>query len=373
MAKYRKQENQTAEEMIALAERFKLVKNQAEAEATLLHTIEAYPEFDPAYHALGLMAYEAGNLTNATEFISRAISVNPHNGLYHRNFGELCRRLGRVNEAIQAARQATALCPNDSEAHFNLGLALADSNDWPEAIASYQKTLSFMPNHGLALNNLGVALLRSGRRTEAMQAFFNATQLNPDHVEAQLNLAILYKQSGQVELARNCLTVVNNLAPGFAEKQSFSLNDCLAPIAPPTISVRDTRSPRGRGVFAKREIFAGEIVERAPVILLNSGYANLPPEVKAYVFNWGALCGVGKAHALALGYGGLYNHDNPAGLRYEADPENLSLRFIATRNIASGEELTINYDNASGIEATSGSDWFARQGTQPILASSKQS
>ena len=102
-------------------------------------------------------------------------------------------------------------------------------------------------------------------------------------------------------------------------------------------------------MFAEREIFAGETVETAPVILLNSGYANLPPEIKAYVFNWGALCGVGKAHALALGYGGLYNHDNPACLRYEADSENISLKFIATRNIASAEELTINYDR-SGSE-----------------------
>ena len=370
MAKLRNQTNQTAKEMSPLAEQVK--PERKKAEATLLRTIEAHPESDPAYHGLGLMAYEAGNLTKATEFISRAILLAPSNGLYHRNFGELCRRLGRLDEAIKAARQATALCPSDSEAHFNLGLALADSNDWPEAIASYQQTLSLKPNHGLALNNLGVALLRVGRRTEALQAFLNATQLNPSHIEAQLNLAILIKQSGQVELARNCLAVVNRLAPGFAEKQSFSLNDCLASIAPPRISVRDTCSPRGRGVFAEREFFAGEIVETAPVILLNSGYANLPPEIKAYVFNWGALCGVGKAHALALGYGGLYNHDNPACLRYEADSENISLKFIATRNIASAEELTINYDNAIGIETKSGSDWFAQLGTQPILASSKQ-
>ena len=372
MAEHRKQKNQTAEEMIALAERFKLEGNPAEAEATLLRTIEAYPKSDSAHHVLGLMACEAGNLTSATELIGRAISFNPSEGLYYRNFGELCRRLGRLDEAIKAARQATALCPQDSEAHFNLGLALAGSNNWSEAIASYQLTLSLKPNHGLALNNLGVALLCGGRRTEALQAFLNATQLNPSHVEAQLNLAILYKQSGQLELARNCLAVVNKLAPGFAGKQSFSLNDCLASIAPPTVSVRDTCSSRGRGGFAERNFIAGEIVETSPVILLNSGYANLPPEIKAYVFNWGALCGVGNAHALALGYGGLYNHDNPASLRNEADPENLSLKFIATRNITSGEELTVNYDNACGTDNKSGSNWFAQLNIQPILASSKQ-
>lgn len=56
----------------------------------------------------------------------------------------------------------------------------------------------------------------------------------------------------------------------------------------------------------------------------------------------------GSAHAVALGYGSLFNHDNPASLRYEADPGNLSLRFIATRDIAAGEELTINYNAPQG-------------------------
>lgn len=365
------QDSQAAE-MFALSERLQSEGDKAEAEVILQRIIETFPEFDPAYHALGLMAYETGKLELAAELLKQAISFNPLNGLYHRNFGELCRRLGRLEEAVVAGRQASELIPRDVDTHFNLGLAFSDFGHWPEAIAANYRALALQANHGLAWNNLGVALVRSGRRTEALQAFLKATQSNSNHLEAQLNLAVLYKQAGLLTEARRCLALVQGIAPGFAEKQSVSINVHVASIDPPAISVRDTSSARGRGGFAERSFLTGQVVETAPVVLLHTDYAALPPQIKTYIFNWGDLCGIGNAHALALGYGSLYNHDNPANLRYEADPENLSLKFIATRNIAEGDELTINYNNPCGTDGENDSNWFTRMNIKPIYSSSKR-
>ena len=132
--------------------------------------------------------------------------------------------------------------------------------------------------------------------------------------------------------------------------------------------MQDTHSARGRGVFAKRGFVAGERVESTPVILLDTPYTALPTEIKTYVFNWGDLCGIGSAHALALGYGSLYNHDNPANLRYEADPSNLALRFFATHDIAVGDELTVNYNNPSGTQTANDNDWFVRMNVKPVVS-----
>jgi SET domain-containing protein len=100
----------------------------------------------------------------------------------------------------------------------------------------------------------------------------------------------------------------------------------------------------GRGVFATRAIAADEVVHVAPVLLFSDEeYEHLAETLLVdYVFEWheGGV-------ALALGVGGLFNHDPKANLRYELcdddDPARPGHSYVAERKIKAGEELTINY------------------------------
>jgi hypothetical protein len=100
----------------------------------------------------------------------------------------------------------------------------------------------------------------------------------------------------------------------------------------------------GRGVFATRRIEADEVVHVAPVLLFSDEeYEHLAQTLLVdYVFEW-HQGGV----ALALGVGGLFNHDANANLRYELcdddDPARPGHSYVAERRIKKGEELTINY------------------------------
>ena len=105
--------------------------------------------------------------------------------------------------------------------------------------------------------------------------------------------------------------------------------------------VRDTGTARGRGVYAARDIEQGEIVEVCPVLFVASRFEELPLELKRAVFAWGPLTGV-EGNVIALGYGGIYNHANPANLGYAADAEARCLLFRAVAPIAAGAEMTIN-------------------------------
>ena len=99
------------------------------------------------------------------------------------------------------------------------------------------------------------------------------------------------------------------------------------------------------------------------MILLSGTFASIPDEVRKVLFNWGELANVPRAHCLALGYGSLYNHRNAANVRYAADAEAGLLVFVAQCEIAAHEELTINYDDASGRQTSSEApDWFTRMG-----------
>ncbi len=136
---------------------------------------------------------------------------------------------------------------------------------------------------------------------------------------------------------------------------------------PAAVYVKDTGTPRGRGVFASRSFAQGEVVETCPVIPFTKN-PTVPVEIKQIMFGWDfLLTGIPGAQAIALGYGSLYNHDNPANMRYEADVANQVLRFVAARKINADEELTINYNAPGGGAECNDNNWFRRMNVEPIV------
>ena len=340
--------------------------NFANAQTHVEQVIAQHPDCDHAHHALGLIAVRADQLPLAAQQFSKAIELNSQVALYQRNYAEVCRRLGRLDEAVQAGRKAIELAPTDLDAQFNLGLALADQSKWAQAIEAYQNALTLNPEHGPAWNNLGVAYERMGQRQEAVLAYTQALRINPGHTEAQLNLGTARKLQGRLNDARQCFNVVRKLAPQMLEQDGGSLDADIAPITPPALYVRDTQSEKGRGVFAARPFAKGELVEASAVVLVPAPCDSIPATLRSYVFNWGVMCGLQNTYALALGYGSLYNHANPASLRYEPQALDLALHFIATRDIAKDEELTINYNTPGGHETGDDNQWFVRMGIAKV-------
>ena len=98
---------------------------------------------------------------------------------------------------------------------------------------------------------------------------------------------------------------------------------------------------KGRGVFARRAIHEGELIERVPVILLpieDVQDQETWRDLACYCFLWkeGTV-------ALALGYGSLYNHSYEPNARYD-DVGRSTKVYTAIRDIAAGEEITVNYN-----------------------------
>jgi uncharacterized protein len=98
----------------------------------------------------------------------------------------------------------------------------------------------------------------------------------------------------------------------------------------------------GRGVFAAEPIKEGEMIEICPVLVMNTGDMALLDKtfLYDYYFLWGES---GEDCAVALGFGSLYNHFCPSNADYDMDFDNKNIEFIAVRDIAMGDEITINY------------------------------
>lgn len=131
--------------------------------------------------------------------------------------------------------------------------------------------------------------------------------------------------------------------------------------------IQDTGTPKGRGVFATRALYKGDIVEICPVLPIACSYAELPADLRTTLFSWRVLAGAEGVFGLALGYGSLYNHDNPANLRYAASGNGEGLVFIADRHIAAGEELTINYNASAGATRSTEDNWFIDNQVVPYM------
>lgn len=144
---------------------------------------------------------------------------------------------------------------------------------------------------------------------------------------------------------------------------------------------------KGRGVFSKKDIKAGEIVEVSPVVIFkytvitdtseNKIWVDnerilvktivekkeIPDEIDNIVFHWSDLTkNTKKESCIALGYGSLFNSANPSNMKYEADEKNNSILFIAVVDIAKDTELTINYSGICGSHISDNNHWFNNKG-----------
>ena len=123
----------------------------------------------------------------------------------------------------------------------------------------------------------------------------------------------------------------------------------------PFLYINSTKK-KGRGVFTAKKIPAGSHIESCPVLVLSKKDTTRIHKTKLhdYYFLWGDT---GKS-AIALGFGSIYNHAKKANADYAMDLENKSIDIFATKKIAAGEEITINYMEGGVQESEL---WFKEQ------------
>lgn len=100
---------------------------------------------------------------------------------------------------------------------------------------------------------------------------------------------------------------------------------------------------RGRGVFTKDRLAAGELIEIAPVIVMSKKDRQFIDQtlLHDYIFEWGSS----KLECcMALGYIPLYNHSFKANCNYEMHFTRETITIKTNRDIKAGEELFINYN-----------------------------
>lgn len=100
---------------------------------------------------------------------------------------------------------------------------------------------------------------------------------------------------------------------------------------------------RGRGVYASEPVRNGEVIERAPVLVLpDPQWLVLESTLlRDYHYAWGP-----DAAAIVLGFGSIYNHSYLPNSVYIRRLEERVMEYVAIRDIEAGEEITVNYNGS---------------------------
>lgn len=215
--------------------------------------VDDTPDYGPAWHLLGLIAFRSGRVKIATGLLRRALALNPRdatvlgnlgmvlqaagsiaeaqhcleraimlNPRYAEaltNLGNLRLAQGRADAAVGLHRRAIAARPTYSEAHCNLGIALhaLRPGDSSEAEASFHEALALKPDFAEAHNNLGLILQDQRRTSEALARFRHALELNPNYAEAHNNLGYALESVGRLAEAGGAYQRAVELKPDYAE------------------------------------------------------------------------------------------------------------------------------------------------------------
>lgn len=112
-----------------------------------------------------------------------------------------------------------------------------------------------------------------------------------------------------------------------------------------------------RGVYARRDIKKGEIIERCPIIEVpKNDTSNLKESVLvAYFFYFGKNK---EQVAIALGFGSMYNHSDKPNTTYKIKRKDKIIDFIALDDIKKNDEITFNYYNCSNPKSKKSPLWF---------------
>lgn len=104
----------------------------------------------------------------------------------------------------------------------------------------------------------------------------------------------------------------------------------------------DLTDKMGRGIFAKKDIRKGSIIEISPAIILSPGDDHFVQNTILSYYTFQCDDNIAMS-AVALGYGSLFNHSDDPNADFVALSEEKVVKFTANKDIKKGEQIFIHY------------------------------
>ena len=146
---------------------------------------------------MGLFASRVELFDTAASLIRQAIDIDPGNGSYWSNLGNVLQKMDRWDEAIEAHRTAVRLNPTHFAIRQNLGSALNLADRPFEGLPHLREALRLNPDSPDVAASYATTLYRVGEYGAAARFFRQALAGNPQLAGARFNGAVNLNWIGQ--------------------------------------------------------------------------------------------------------------------------------------------------------------------------------
>ncbi|HXW52657.1 MAG TPA: tetratricopeptide repeat protein [Myxococcota bacterium] len=167
--------------------------------------IQNAPDFAQGYDNLGTAYADKGDLFNALESYTKALTLESENPIALHNLG--CFLSNHGNElAMRCFKEAVKIDPELYEARFNLGLCLAAEDKHEKAINQFELALLENEHDHDARFHLALSLGAVGKHSNAIKELLKVVKTDQKHESAWFNLGQNYQEQGFLEEAANAFT-----------------------------------------------------------------------------------------------------------------------------------------------------------------------
>jgi tetratricopeptide (TPR) repeat protein len=210
--------NKSLNMLVRLAEVYRRMGELKVAE-NLIKMVFKFTDRNPrAYHVLGLIYLEEGNLDEAQMCWRKQLELSPFHDKAYFNIGLIYIKREDFKHAKGYFEKALEFNPKFGEAYFYLGVISEKEGDLKQAISYYEKAIHYAPYHYGACYNLATLYAKRGD-PRAISLFRKAIEIDPTNPLAYYNLGLFYlsMEAPKIKQARKFI--------GKAEKLGYEVPD----------------------------------------------------------------------------------------------------------------------------------------------------
>lgn len=166
-------------ELLEEARKHHLQGDLQRAEELYRQILEHDPTNSNAYHRLGLIALQVGQVEQAEEFISAALELAGDSAILHKDLGLTYFAKDNLERAEKEFRTAISQDPELVDPYLYLGILLCNQERFDEAIWSLDYAVQLNPEDPKPFALLGRALVKVGQEEQAEEILLAAANLHP--------------------------------------------------------------------------------------------------------------------------------------------------------------------------------------------------
>lgn len=211
------------EALLLMAQIMEKRENRAGLKKVYEKILSLEPQNETVTYNLGILEYEAGNLTASLRYLKTYVKSHPKDVTIHRMLFDIYKRQKSNDMSLKEAQILIELSPKDIEPYYYMFEHLNAKGDYEKIASIMEKGLSVNPQQVDLREYLLLAYVKAGKEKLAITQMEEILKVRPNDIDLLLHLARLQEKHGNLSEAMGAYKRVIELSPGHEEAEEAYL------------------------------------------------------------------------------------------------------------------------------------------------------